>query len=149
MEAKIRAIFADRGVAADRLEIVGRIPIDVYFSHYREIDVALDSLPYNGATTTCDALLMGVPVATVAGDRSIARGGVSLLSAVGLTEWIAASRDDFVEMVRTRTQDPEKMANLRATLPATMRASALMDGWRFARDLETVFQAAWNERASV
>lgn len=149
MEEKIRTIFADRGISADRLEIVGRIPIDAYFSHYREIDIALDSLPYNGATTTCDALLMGVPVATVAGDRSIARGGVSLLSVVGLTEWIAASRDDFVEMMRTRTQDPEKMANLRATLPATMRASALMDGARFARDLEGVFQAAWNERASV
>lgn len=149
MEEKIRAIFAAQGVAGDRLEIVGRIPIDTYFSHYREIDIALDSLPYNGATTTCDALLMGVPVATVAGDRAIARGGVSLLGAVGLTDWIAESPDELIAMCRTHTQDPERIASLRATLPATMRASALMDGPRFARDLEAVFRSAWSEHASA
>jgi protein O-GlcNAc transferase len=149
LEDKIRSIFAARGIADERLEIIGRIPIDAYFAHYREIDIALDSLPYNGATTTCDALLMGVPVATVAGNRSIARGGVSLLNAVGLTDWIAGSADELIAIVQAHTQDPHRLAALRATLPETMRASALMDGPRFAGDLEAVFHAAWNKRASA
>ena len=93
MDEKIRAIFSAQGVAGDRVEIIGRVPIDDYFSQYRSIDIALDSLPYNGATTTCDALLMGVPVATVVGERAISRGGVSLLSTVGLGDWIASSSD--------------------------------------------------------
>ncbi len=60
---------------------------------YRDVDVALDSYPYNGATTTCDALIMGVPVATIAGGRAISRGGVSLMTTVGLPEWVASSPD--------------------------------------------------------
>jgi protein O-GlcNAc transferase len=149
MEDKIRAIFAAQDIADDRLEIVARIPIDAYFAQYREIDIALDSLPYNGATTTCDALLMGVPVATLAGSRSIARGGVSLLSAVGLTDWIAGSADELVALAQTHTRDPERLAALRATLPDAMRSSALMDGPRFARDIEAVFRSVWKERSSV
>jgi len=140
----IRAIFAERGIASDRLDLIGRIPIEDYFPTYRDVDIALDSFPYNGATTTCDALLMGVPVATVAGDRSISRGGVSLLSSVGLEQWIASSREDFVPMLMRRTQDPDDVAALRGALPEKMRSSALMDGTRFTRDIEKIYRSAWD-----
>ncbi len=78
--------FATAGVSGERLEIVGRVTLEEYFSSYRDVDIALDSFPYNGATTTCDALIMGVPVATVAGERPIERGGASLLGNLGVCE---------------------------------------------------------------
>ncbi|MEO5623165.1 MAG: tetratricopeptide repeat protein [Dokdonella sp.] len=141
----IRSRFARYGISADRLDLIGRIPIESYFLIYRDVDVALDSFPYNGATTTCDALLMGVPVATIAGNRSIARGGMSLLSTLEMQDWVAPSRDKFVEMVREHTQAPMRMETLRKELPERMRASALMDGQRFARNLEAVYQAVWKQ----
>lgn len=147
-EENALAIFAARGVAAERLDLIGRIPIEDYFSSYGEVDIALDSFPYNGATTTCDALLTGVPVATVAGSRSISRGGVSLLRAVGLDDWIAASRGGLVPLLLRQTRDPDALATLRAELPSRMRASPLMDGPRFARDLEAIYREAWVERCA-
>jgi predicted O-linked N-acetylglucosamine transferase (SPINDLY family) len=143
VEERIRKCFSERGVTEDRLDLVGRIPIDAYLASYREVDIALDSFPYNGATTTCDALLMGVPVATVAGARAIARGGVSLLSTIGLSDWIADSPQDLASLLQRQTRDPARLALLRAELPRKMRTSALMDGARFARNLETIFRAAW------
>jgi len=139
---RIHRRFADSGIAAERVELLGRVPIESYFDCFRDVDIALDSLPYNGATTTCDALIMGVPVATLAGQRAIARGGVSLLTSVGLDDWIAPTANAMVEMLRARCADPESLSGLRARLPARMRASALMDAARFARNLEEIFVRA-------
>jgi predicted O-linked N-acetylglucosamine transferase (SPINDLY family) len=139
VEEKIRRIFSVHSVAAERVEIIGRIPIEEYFAAYSDVDVALDSFPYNGATTTCDALLMGVPVATVAGERAIARGGVSLLSTMGLGGWIAASPEALADTVSAHLRDPQRLAELRHELPGRMRASPLMDGATFARNVETIF----------
>jgi protein O-GlcNAc transferase len=146
VEERIRTCLA--GIASERIELVGRVPIDAYLACYRDVDIALDSFPYNGATTTCDALLMGVPVATVAGNRAIARGGVSLLSTLGLSDWIAERPDDLVEVLQRQTRDPARLAQLRTELPKRMRASALMDGARFTRNLESIFSSAWRRVGS-
>jgi predicted O-linked N-acetylglucosamine transferase (SPINDLY family) len=145
-EANTRAIFDAAGIASDRLEFVGRMSIDRYFTMYADVDVALDSSPYNGATTTCDALLMGVPVVAVAGERAISRSGVSLLETIGLHDWIAPSDAALAETLRRQLRDADALARLRDALPARMRTSALMDGARFARAVETVFRNAWIER---
>jgi predicted O-linked N-acetylglucosamine transferase (SPINDLY family) len=144
-EANTRAIFANAGIGAERLELIGRVEIDAYFSTYADVDIALDAFPYNGATTTCDALLMGVPVAAIAGDRAIARGGMSLLGVLGLDDWVAESHEALVPMLQRLTADPERLAALRAELPQRMRASPLMDGPRFARGVEAVFRDAWRK----
>lgn len=143
VEEMIRGVFAGHGVDASRIDIVGRLPIDAYFSAYSYVDVALDTFPYNGATTTCDALLMGVPVAAVAGSRAIARGGVSLLTTMRLSDWIAASPDSLADMISAQLREPDRLAELRRELPARMRASALMDGAKFAKNLEGIFEQAW------
>lgn len=143
IEKRLLREFAGNGIAAERLEMVGRLPLQEYFNAYRAVDILLDSFPYNGGTTTCDALIMGVPVATVAGDRSIARGGVSLLTTVGLEDWIAPSEDALGELLRRKTEDAVGVAGLRAELPGRMRASPLMDGPRFARNLENLLREAW------
>lgn len=140
---RLLRVFAENGVAAERLELVGRLPLPDYFNAYRAMDILLDSFPYNGGTTTCDALVMGVPVATIAGDRSIARGGVSLLTTVGLEDWIAPRDDALCELLRRKTEDALAVAALRAELPGRMRASPLMDGPRFARNLENLLREAW------
>jgi predicted O-linked N-acetylglucosamine transferase (SPINDLY family) len=144
-EANTRAVFENAGLAANRLELIGRIDIEAYFSTYAGVDIALDAFPYNGATTTCDALLMGVPVATIAGDRAIARGGKSLLGVLGLDDWVAESHEALVPMLLRQTADPQRLAVLRAELPQRMRASPLMDGPRFARGVEAVFRDAWRK----
>ena len=88
---------------------------------------------------------MGVPVAAIAGDRAIARGGMSLLGVLGLDDWVAESREALVPMLQRLTADPERLAALRAELPQRMRASPLMDGPRFARGVEAVFRDAWRK----
>jgi predicted O-linked N-acetylglucosamine transferase (SPINDLY family) len=143
VEERIRTCFAQHGIASERVELVGRIPIDAYLASYRDVDIALDSFPYNGATTTCDALLMGVPVAAVAGTRAIARGGVSLMSTIGLSDWIADSPENLAGLLQRHTRDAARLAQLRAELPQKMRASALMDAAHFTRNLESIFREAW------
>jgi protein O-GlcNAc transferase len=140
VEQRIRRCFAKAKISETRLELVGRISIESYFEMYRDVDIALDSFPYNGATTTCDALIMGVPVASVAGNRAIARGGVSLLSTLGLIDWIAPTPSDLAEVLRKRVGDAQNIAALRSTLPGRMLGSALMDAPRFARALEEIFR---------
>jgi len=142
-EASIRSTLETSGVAASRVDVLGRIPIEDYFDCYRSVDVALDTFPYNGATTTCDALIMGVPVATIEGERAISRGCASLLATLGLDEWIAPSRGQFIAMLQLLVGDPARLAALREALPARMRASPLMDARRFVADLERIYRKAW------
>jgi len=94
MCAEVRARFAAEGVAAERVEMRGATP--GYLAEYGEVDIALDPFPRTGGATTADALWMGVPVVTLAGERMIERQGASLLTAVGLEELIAADREDYI-----------------------------------------------------
>jgi len=143
VEQRLLHEFAQHGIATDRIELAGRLPLPEYFAAYRAIDILFDSFPYNGGTTTCDALIMGVPVATMAGDRSIARGGVSLLSTVGLEDWIAPNEDVLRELLLNKTTDVDGMAALRADLPGRMRGSPIMDAPRYARNFEALLREAW------
>lgn len=138
--------FAMFGVHEHRLELIQRIDIDEYFGRYRDVDIALDTFPYTGATTTCDSLIMGVPVATIAGNRSIARSGASLLGTLGLADWIADSHEGLIELLKRQIESPERLAALRASLPQRMRNSPLMDGAAFTRELEGIFRDAWRRK---
>jgi protein O-GlcNAc transferase len=142
---RIRQQMALAGIAEGRIDIIGRIPIDSYFEAYREVDIALDTFPYNGATTTCDALIMGVPVASVSGERPISRGGLSLLSTLGLDDWVVDSPAKLVDMLQEQTRDPGRLAKLRSSLPQRMRNSALMDAELFSTNVEAIYRAAWRK----
>lgn len=113
---------------------------------YRQADIALDPFPYNGTTTTCDALWMGVPVICLLGDRHSARVGASLLGAVGLPalhQLLAPSVDDYVATAIALARDPERLATLHRELRPAMLASPLMDEARFTRNLEALYRDAW------
>ncbi|MBV8165303.1 MAG: hypothetical protein JO021_00830, partial [Alphaproteobacteria bacterium] len=116
------------------------------FEAYRDIDIALDCFPYNGTTTTCDALWMGVPVVTWAGDRHAARVGASLLHRVGLDALVGQSTDDFVAIAARLAGDRAALSALRATLRGRMAASPLCDGPGFARAVGGAFRRIWQER---
>jgi len=146
MRDRILATLAAGGIAVDRIEVLDRLDLDEYLRAFLDADVALDSFPYNGGTTTCDALLMGVPVATVEGSRPVARSGVSLLNTIGLADWIARTPEDLPQLLQRQLADVDRVAKLRAGLPARMRASPLMDAPRFARDFESLLRDAWASR---
>ncbi len=120
------------GVEAKRLTFVDRMPIEKYFQLYNQIDIALDAFPYGGGTTTCDALWMGVPVISLAGKTAVGRGGLSILSNLGLPELIAHSEEQYVQIAVDLAHDLPRLTDLRPTLRHRMQQSPLMDAPRFA-----------------
>ncbi|ATC64237.1 hypothetical protein CMV30_09865 [Nibricoccus aquaticus] len=113
---------------------------------YARLDVALDPFPYAGTTTTCEALWMGVPVITLAGDRHAARVGVSLLTATGHTELIAANSTDYIRIARDLATDPARLATLHATLRADLQNSPLLDHAAQAARFSAALIQCWETR---
>ncbi len=123
--------FAGQGVDPGRLEFLG-FSTHCEAGQYQRVDLALDSFPYNGCTTTCEALWMGVPVVTCPGETYAGRASLSHLSNVGLTETISRDLDEYVEIAATLAGDLPRLAALRAGLRGRMAALPLCDGQRFA-----------------
>jgi predicted O-linked N-acetylglucosamine transferase (SPINDLY family) len=142
---RIRTQFAEGGVDPSRIDFVPRLPGTDYFLQYHRMDIALDPFPYPGGTTSCDALWMGVPVVTLAGRTAISRGGVSIISNVGLPELIAQTPEQYVEIAAGLSRDLDHLAKLRTRLRAQMQASSLMDAPQFARDIEAAYRYMWRE----
>jgi predicted O-linked N-acetylglucosamine transferase (SPINDLY family) len=128
--------FSDPG----RIEFTPFLPRQDYLAQYRDIDLCLDTFPYNGHTTSLDAFWMGVPTVTLVGETVVGRAGWSQLNNLGLTELAAWSADDFVAIAAGLASDLPKLAGLRAGLRARMEASPLMDAPRFARDMEALYR---------
>ncbi|MFM9995424.1 MAG: glycosyltransferase [Phycisphaerales bacterium] len=138
--------FERRGVAGDRLDLVAFTPsAHDHLSLYGRVDVALDTFPYHGTTTTCEALWMGVPIVTLAGRTHAGRVGISLLHAVGLPEFVAATPDEYARLATAMALDRARLEMLRATLRERVRASPLCDAAAHARALERVYRAMWRE----
>ena len=137
--------LAAAGIGASRVTVAPFVPLREYYDWFARVDIALDSTPYSGGTTTCDALWMGVPVVTLPGSRSTSRSAASILTTVGLADWVAASPDQYVERAVDASRNPALLAELRTTLRARMQTSALMDEARFTRDLENLYRVMWRE----
>ena len=136
---------ADAGISPSRVDLVERVPLADYYAQFGRVDACLDSTPYSGGTTTCDALWMGVPVITLAGSRSMSRSAASLLSSIGRPDLVAQSPAEFVSIAaRVATQGPWLDA-ARAALRAQFKVSSLMDEPRFTRDMEDLYRRAWRE----
>jgi predicted O-linked N-acetylglucosamine transferase (SPINDLY family) len=142
---RIAAGLTLQGISAERVEFVAFRPRREYLRTYHEIDLALDTFPYNGHTTSLDALWMGVPVVTRVGTTPAARGGLSQLSNLGLRELAAYTDDDYVQAATALANDVDRLSALRAGLRARMQASPLMQAGRFARHIEQAYRAMWRE----
>lgn len=110
---------------------------------YQLIDISLDPFPYPGVTTTCEALWMGVPVLTLAGDTMLGRQGAALMTAVGLPDWVANSKEAYVDIAIRKTQQLDKLAQLRSGLRAQAKASPVFDTALFARHWTEAMQQMW------
>jgi protein O-GlcNAc transferase len=139
----ILATLDQLGVNASRVEMVRPCLRPEYLQIYHRIDVMLDPFPYNGITTTCDAIWMGVPVVTLVGELPAARAGLSLLSNLGLPELAANNEQEYVQIASHLANDRARLTELRQTLRQRMEASPLMDGPRFARGFENALRQAW------
>ena len=130
-------------VDSTRIQVVPYVALQDYFGWYNEVDIALDSTPYSGGTTTLDALWMGVPVLTAPGERPGSRSAASILTTAGMTDWIASDAGDYVSRAVNFAGDRRMLGNLRVTLRARLQASPLMDEAGFTKDLESLYRRMW------
>lgn len=145
----IHAFFAGLGIESHRVEILSRMPSRLeHLQSYHKVDIALDTFPYHGTTTTCEALWMGVPVVTLAGSSHVSRVGVSLLSSVGLRELVAYSKKDYVAKAAALACDLPRLSTLQSSLRQRMQQSPLMNAPRFARNVEAAYRSMWRRWCS-
>jgi len=136
--------FAEHGIATDRLELIGRTPtLEQHLDLYNRVDIALDTFPYNGTTTTCEALWMGVPVVSRCGDVHASRVGLGLLSSVGLDELVSTDWQHYVDTAVDLAADKERRIQLRKGLRDRMRNSALMDAPGTTACIESAYRDMW------
>ncbi len=136
--------FIQQDIALQRLILVESVPkMADYLQLYHQLDIALDTYPYNGATTTCETLWMGLPVVTLVGNNHAARMGLSLLSTVGLTDWIAHTPDDYLDICCQLANNLNQLQQIRSQLRSRLQNSPLMDAKTFTRQLEGLYQHCW------
>jgi protein O-GlcNAc transferase len=128
------------GIDTKRVQFVVHRPREEYLNYYRDIDFCLDTFPYNGHTTSLDALWMGVPFVTRIGHTSVGRGGLSLLYQLGMTELAVESDEEFLAVALALAADRSRLESLRLELRPRLARSPLMDGRRFARNIELAYR---------
>jgi protein O-GlcNAc transferase len=148
-EARQRVLdsLAKKGIDGSRVEFVEMQLRGDYLKTFGRIDLCLDTFPSNGHTTSMDSVWMGVPVVSLTdGKIPMARGGISILSNLGLKELLAKDHEEFVRIAAGLAGDLERLAKIRNGLRERIRASPLMDGPRFARNMEAAYRRMWGER---
>jgi protein O-GlcNAc transferase len=147
-DPQVRRIFLDvfqrAGVPPERIKIEGQKPAIEYLRLYNQVDIGLDTFPYNGTTTTCDALWMGVPVISRVGEHHASRVGLSLLSQVGLGSLAASSSEEYVTRATVLAGNTEDLEKLRASLRPRMMASPLCHARAFSQDVESAYRRMWH-----
>jgi protein O-GlcNAc transferase len=147
--ANLRQAAAANGIAPDRLVFAPRVPsIADHLARHRQADLFLDTLPYNAHTTAADALWAGLPVLTCRGSTFAGRVGASLLGALGVSELITASLDDYEATALKLARDPVMLASLKTRLAQNRETSALFDTKRFARKIEAAYTVMWQRYRS-
>lgn len=136
--------FSQHGIARDRLLLRPDSPHPEMLAEYGDVDIALDTFPYNGGATTCEALWMGVPVVALSGSTPIGRQSKSFLNAIGHPEWVADSIDNYVQIACQLAANARELTKIRHNLRREMTASSLCDGHGFASHLETAYRKMWH-----
>ncbi len=142
-QVRFRAWFVEDGIAPERLLFAGASTTTKYLEDYGAIDIALDPFPYNGGSTTLDALWMGVPVVTLAGRLPVQRCGMSMLSAIGLPDLVAQTPEQYLKVAVYLAAMVSKMPNIRQDVRRGMLSSPIMDELGHVRDLENAYRDMW------
>jgi predicted O-linked N-acetylglucosamine transferase (SPINDLY family) len=144
-QRRMREQFESRGIGKARLQLHGRRGTEEFHGVLGGIDLALDTFPYAGTTTTCEALWQGVPVLTLKGETSVARSGQALLKLLGLEELIARSEAEYIEKAVELANDLNRLDALHRGLRARFESSPLRDETGFTRELEAAYRVMWDD----
>lgn len=145
IQDRVRRIFKKSGVESNRILFRGREKAHgAHLNLFNEVDIVLDTFPYHGTTTTCEALWMGRPVVCLVGPAHVSRVGLSLVTNAGFPEWAATTEEEYVRTAVILARDRKSLAHLHTTMRAQVEASPLMDAPRFARDVEAAFRTLWH-----
>jgi predicted O-linked N-acetylglucosamine transferase (SPINDLY family) len=145
VQAQILREFAQGGIRSDRIEFRGLSDHRTALWQYGDVDIALDTFPWNGGLTTCEALLMGVPVVALRGERILGRQSAAIMHALQLDDFVATDRNQYVDIARQWAHDLHALARLRGALRQRLEASPVCDGKRYARELEDAYTRTWQE----
>ena len=143
VENRLHVLAAGHGIDPARIELFNKLPRPDYMKLIARADIALDPFPFNGHTTTCDSVWMGVPVVMLEGDSYVTRFGGSVLANVGLESWIASTVDQYVDVAVRQAGDLEALARLRGELRPRMADSPLLDFGGFTRHVEAAYRSMW------
>jgi len=142
---QFEARFAANGIGAERLKLIYTSPQPKTWAYYNEIDIALDPFPHNAGTTTIEALWMGVPVISKADRPTVGRFGASILGALDMSDWVAETPEQYVEIAARWAHDLDGLAALRQNLRPRFQASALSDGPGLVKAIEAGYRTLWQE----
>jgi protein O-GlcNAc transferase len=142
-------LLEDAGISRDRVDICGKMPLGEYFAEYGKVDIMLDTYPYNGGATTCDALWMGVPIVSLVGEHHFSRVGLSLLTSVGLDYFACKTEDEYVAKASVLAAKPEALAKIRGTLRQRMQASPICDMELQTKSIENAYREMWRRWCGV
>lgn len=143
--SRVAMLMAREGIAAERLQFLPRVSLSGYLAAVADLDVALDSHPFSGATSTLDTLWQGTPVVTLAGSLSHSRSSAAILSALGRSAWVASGADDYIDIARRLASDHRGREAVRRELRGELQASPLTNARAFAAELERAYRSAWVE----
>jgi protein O-GlcNAc transferase len=143
--AEIIALFGQSGVGPERIECVSYANDPPHGKQFAGVDIALDNFPYNGVTTTCESLYVGVPVVSLYGRNCVSRSGLSLLGTLGLGELAASTPEQYVEIAVAQGSDLSRLEQLRASMRERFERSSLRDEKRFAANFEELLRTAWRK----
>jgi protein O-GlcNAc transferase len=142
---EIFTLFGRSGVAPERIECVPHADDPPYGPQFAGVDIALDTYPYNGVTTTCESLYFGLPVISLHGRHGVARSGLSILGSLGLGELVAPTPEKYVEIAVALALDLPRLESLRASMRSRFEQSSLRDEKRFAANFEGLLRTAWRQ----
>lgn len=143
LQTRVRVAFAAHGIGGERLAFSGHSPYRDFLDAYNDVDIALDTFPYSGCMTTCEASWMGCPVITCLGATFAGRQSAAFLTAAGLSQFVAANPTRFEDLAVALADDQTALSTLRASLRAKIMASPVCDGAQFARDFAAAMQRIW------
>jgi predicted O-linked N-acetylglucosamine transferase (SPINDLY family)/predicted SAM-dependent methyltransferase len=143
---RVKLFFESRGISSERIELIAWFSTyDEHMGFYSKVDIGLDTYPYHGTTTTCEALYMGIPVVTLAGETHLSRVGVSILKQVGLDELVAESAEAYVTKALKLASNVEMLSTIRKELRGKMDSSPLTKGGLFVKNLEKEYLNIWKK----
>jgi len=146
---RLLSLFERHGVEAGRLEFIGWVASsEEHLALYDRAHIALDTFPYSGCTTTCEALWMGVPVITLAGDESRSRMSLSVMRQIGLNDFVAESPEAYVDIAKRFANDIDTLQMVRSSLRDKMKLSSLLDAASFTRAVESAYREMWKRYLS-